>query len=92
MGIEQARPIPTVYSRANCHLLTSLRELRARFASDIRIVDVDSDAAPAALYGLHVPVLAHDGRGLCRHRIEPAYLGRLRIASDPGPISLSPTV
>jgi len=64
----------TVYSRRDCHLcdelIEGLRELQARFRFDIAVSDVDADPALARRYGDDVPVLAHDGRELCRHRLE----------------------
>ena len=76
----------TVYSRSHCHLceemIAGLQDLQARFAFDVEIVDVDGDTTLNARYGDDVPVLAHGGRELCRHRLEPgtvtAYLANFR--------------
>lgn len=63
-------------------MIAGLRELQARFAFDVEVVDVDADAALRKEYGLHVPVLVHEERELCRHRLEPAgitaYLSSFR--------------
>lgn len=83
MGI---RPTLTVYSRRHCHLceemIAGLQDLQARFAFEVEVVDVDADAALRKEYGLHVPVLVHEDRELCRHRLEPAgvtaYLSSFR--------------
>lgn len=83
MGI---RPTLTVYSRRHCHLceemIAGLQDLQARFAFEVEVVDVDADAVLRKEYGLHVPVLVHEDRELCRHRLEPAgvtaYLSSFR--------------
>jgi glutaredoxin len=83
MGI---RPTLTVYSRRHCHLceemIAGVQDLQARFAFEVEVVDVDADAVLRKEYGLHVPVLVHEDRELCRHRLEPAgvtaYLSSFR--------------
>ena len=50
-------------------MIAGLRKLQARFRFDIDVVDVDRDVALERRYGEDVPVLAHDGRELCRHRL-----------------------
>jgi hypothetical protein len=85
-GAAPARQILSVYSRRHCHLceemIAGLQELQARFAFDVEVVDVDSDPLLSERYGVHVPVLAHGERELCRHRLEPAgvtaYLSSFR--------------
>ena len=78
MRTEAATHILTVYSRTYCHLcddmIAGLRALQARFHFDLEIVDVDSDAALEARLGEDVPVLAHRGRELCRHRLDSALV------------------
>lgn len=51
-----------------------LRSLGVEFEE----VDVDADARLEALYGEHVPVLLKDGAELCRHRLTPEALAKLR--------------
>ena len=75
-----ARPLElTVYSRAGCHLceemIASLQEMRARFSFTLDVVDVDRDPVLAARFGTEIPVLAHGGHELCRHRIDAARVG-----------------
>jgi hypothetical protein len=64
----------TLYSRAHCHLcgemLEALRSLRGLGRFEIEVVDVDGDPALRRRYGEDVPVLAHGGRELCRHRLD----------------------
>jgi hypothetical protein len=64
----------TLYSRAHCHLcdemLGALRSLQGPGRFEVEVVDVDGDAALRQRYGEDVPVLVHDGRELCRHRLD----------------------
>jgi hypothetical protein len=55
-------------------MITGLRELQARFHFDLEVVDVDQDAILGRRYGEDVPVLAHGGRELCRHRLATALV------------------
>jgi hypothetical protein len=41
-------------------------------------VDVDSDARLEERYGEDVPVLLKDGAEVCRHRLTPEALAKLR--------------
>ena len=63
-------------------MIAGLRELQARFAFELEVLDVDADPALERRYGEDVPVLAHGGRELCRHRLDrdgvTAYLAKLR--------------
>lgn len=71
----------TLYHREGCHLCEAMeRELLPLLAAHgwrLERVDVDSDPGLAARYGLDVPVLAHDGRELCRHRLDRAAVEAL---------------
>ena len=75
----------TIYSRAHCHLcdemLEALRKLQGLGRFRVEVRDVDGDPALARRYGEDVPVLVHDGRELCRHRLDPdaltAYLAKI---------------
>jgi glutaredoxin len=66
----------TVYSRKGCHLcevmLAGLRTLQARYAFELRVVDIDTDATLYARYDEDVPVLVDGERELCRHRLDTA--------------------
>lgn len=77
MGAD-GTPTLIVYSRTYCHLcddmIAGLHVLQARFHFLLEIVDVDADAALEARYGEDVPVLAHDGHELCRHRLDTALV------------------
>ena len=41
-------------------------------------LDVDSDPRLEALYGEDVPVLLKDGTEVCRHRLTPEAIAKLR--------------
>jgi glutaredoxin len=66
-----------LYTRQGCHLCTAAHEqLRAwqrQQGFRLEVVDVDGDPALAAEHGLHVPVVAVNGRIRFRGRI-PAVL------------------
>ena len=70
--------ILTVYSRAHCKLcdemLGALRKLQGLRRFRLEVKDVDGDPALARRYGEDVPVLVHDGRELCRHRLDEERL------------------
>lgn len=74
MGTETGNPVLIVYSRAHCHLcdamIEELRSLQGRFRFEVSVIDVDGDPALTRRYGENVPVLAHGGRELCRHRLD----------------------
>jgi thiol-disulfide isomerase/thioredoxin len=80
------RPLLTVYGRTYCHLcddmIAALHALQSSFQFDLRIVDVDTDAALEARFGEKVPVLMHGERELCHYFLnEPtvtALLSNLR--------------
>ncbi|HET7921736.1 MAG TPA: glutaredoxin family protein, partial [Gammaproteobacteria bacterium] len=61
-------PDLTLYYRQHCPLCEQmLAEIHALYGGEleVRLVDVDSDAALAARYGLKVPVLSGGERELC---------------------------
>ncbi len=77
------QPLPTVltvYARSYCHLcddmIAALRELQGRFAFEINVVDVDSDAVLETRYGDLVPVLTGDGgrRELCHYFMDASVV------------------
>ncbi|MHB8423592.1 MAG: glutaredoxin family protein [Gammaproteobacteria bacterium] len=71
-----SRPL-TLYSRNGCHLCEQmLAEVHALYGDtlDVRLVDVDSDAALKARYGLRLPVLAAGEVIVCMGRLDPSAL------------------
>ena len=81
-------PTLTVYSRSYCHLcadmIAALHQLQGRFVFEIKVVDVDSDAALDARFGELVPVLmSGDGENeLCHYHLDEvavtAFLTKIR--------------
>jgi hypothetical protein len=67
-----------LYGRGYCHLCeemaVALRALRVEFSE----IDVDSDPRLDELYGENVPVLLRDGVEICRHRLTPEAIEKLR--------------
>lgn len=68
----------TLLSREYCHvchdMLDELRRLQAQFPFDLRVIDVDSDAALEDRYGELVPVLLAGETEICRYRLDRAAL------------------
>jgi glutaredoxin len=52
----------------------ALRSLGVEFEE----IDVDSDPRLDELYGENVPVLLQDGTEVCRHRLSPEAISKLR--------------
>ena len=52
----------------------ALRALGVKFTE----IDVDSDPRLDELYGENVPVLLKGGEELCRHRLTPEAIAKLR--------------
>ena len=86
MPATDAAPLLTVYGRSYCHLcddmIAALHTLQGRFVFMLKIVDVDTDAALEARFGVKVPVLMSGNRELCHYYLdEPvvtAFLSDLR--------------
>jgi hypothetical protein len=61
-------------------MLAGLRALQTEYAFDVRVADIDADPVLCARYDEDVPVLAHEDRELCRHRLDTTvvrdYLAR----------------
>jgi len=71
----------TVYTRQGCtccdKALAELEKAGRRFQLNISLVDVDTDPALAAEHGLHVPVVAIDGKVRFKGQINPVLLKRI---------------
>ena len=67
-------------------MIAALRSLQGRFVFEIKVVDVESDAALEARYGEKVPVLAVSENGgereLCHYYLDTpgvtAFLSKIR--------------
>jgi len=67
-----------LFGRAWCHLCEEMAQGLRAAGIDFEEVDVDSDARLEALYGEDVPVLLKDGAEVCRHRLSPEAIAKLR--------------
>jgi glutaredoxin len=64
--------------RAWCHLCEEMAQALRAAGIDFEEIDVDSDPRLEAQYGEDVPVLLKDGAELCRHRLTPEAIAKLR--------------
>ena len=83
-------PRVTLYTRADCHLCDDakavLEDVRRERPFELITVDVDTDPALVAAYGLEVPVVLVDGRKAFKYRVDaPGLRARLDglAASEP---------
>jgi len=71
----------TLYSRPGCHLCDDMKATIDRVARTmpltVEVVDISSDAALEAAYGLEIPVLLVNGRKAAKYRIGEDDLRRL---------------
>jgi hypothetical protein len=74
-------PRLAVYTREGCALCEEMiAELGGRLEGsglEVEIIDVDSDPATRARFGLMVPVLTADGLPICNGRLDPDVLEEL---------------
>jgi len=70
----------TLYSRPGCHLCDVMKETITRVAQDVLLtleeVDISTDAALEARYGLEIPVLLMDGKKIAKYRVGEDELRR----------------
>jgi glutaredoxin len=70
----------SLFTRAGCHLCddahAALERVRARAPFELEVIDVDSDPALSARYGLEVPVVLVDGRKWAKFHVDEAALER----------------
>ena len=71
----------TIYSRPGCHLCDEMKALVTRVARTIPLtleeIDISTDAALEAQYGLEIPVLMVGGVKAAKYRIEEGALVRI---------------
>ena len=69
-----------LYGKADCHLCDEMKtvvdEVRREMFFALEVVDIASDPALAATYGLEIPVLVIDGRKAFKYRVDAAALRR----------------
>jgi glutaredoxin len=71
----------TLYSRPGCHLCDDMKAVVARAIAgrvDVALeeVDISSDPALEARYGLKIPVLLVDGRKVAKYRVDEGVVRR----------------
>jgi hypothetical protein len=73
----------TVYSRPGCHLCDEMKTIVRRVAGAmtepiaIEEIDISTDAALEARYGLEIPVLLVDGKKAAKYRVSEYELTRM---------------
>ena len=74
----------TIYSRPGCHLCDEMKAVVRRVAESsplkpVNVIEIDISTDPAleARYGLEIPVLMMDGKKAAKYRVEEADLMRL---------------
>jgi hypothetical protein len=71
----------TLYSRPGCHLCDEMKTLVTHVARTIPIaleeIDISTDPALEAQYGLEIPVLLVEGRKAAKYRIGEEELRRI---------------
>ena len=71
----------TIYSRPGCHLCDEMKALVQSVGRsiplDVEEVDISTDPALEALYGLEIPVLMVEGKKAAKYRIGEGELRRV---------------
>ena len=71
----------TLYTRPGCHLCDEMKAAIARAARDVPLtleeVDISTDPALEARYGVEIPVLLVNGRKAAKYRVSDAELARI---------------
>ena len=73
----------TIYSRPGCHLCDDMKAVVKQVVRDvdksalIDEVDISTDPALEALYGLEIPVLMIDGKKAAKYRVTEVALKRI---------------
>ncbi len=75
----------TIYSRPGCHLCDDMKAVVKQVVRDvdesasIDEVDISTDPALEALYGLEIPVLMIDGKKAAKYRVTEDALKRMLV-------------
>jgi len=71
----------TIYSRPGCHLCDEMKATVARVARTIPLaledIDISTDPALEARYGVEIPVLMVDGKKAAKYRVTEDELLRI---------------
>ena len=79
----------TIYSRPGCHLCDEMKAVVERVVRSaagpltIEAIDISTDPALEARYGVEIPVLLIDGKKVAKYRIGEEALRRILSASMP---------
>ena len=69
-----------MYSRPGCHLCDDAKAViepfSGRYSIELKVTDVDSDAALREAYGYDIPVIMINGTEAFRHRVDAAAFER----------------
>ena len=79
----------TIYSRPGCHLCDEMKAVvhgvaAGAAAITVEEVDISTDPALEAQYGLEIPVLLVDAKKVAKYRISEAELRRILAARTAG--------
>ena len=71
----------TLYSRPGCHLCEEMKGVVTRVATatplSLQEIDISTDPALEARYGLEIPVLVVNGKKAAKYRVTEAELARI---------------
>ena len=67
-----------LYGRRYCHLCEEMASALRAHGVEFEEIDVDADPRLDELYGENVPVLLKGSTELCRHRLTPEALAKLK--------------
>jgi len=79
----------TIYSRPGCHLCDEMKAVVERVVRSaagpltIEAIDISTDPALEARYGVEIPVLLVDGKKVAKYRIGEEALRRILSAAKP---------
>jgi glutaredoxin len=77
----------TIYSRPGCHLCDEMKAVVERVARSaaqpltIEEIDISTDPALEARYGVEIPVLMIDGKKVAKYRVTEAALAKWLMAN-----------
>jgi glutaredoxin len=77
----------TIYSRPGCHLCDEMKAVVERVVRSaaqpptIEEIDISTDPALEARYGVEIPVLLIDGKKVAKHRVTEEALTRWLMAN-----------
>jgi hypothetical protein len=86
---ERAVIALTIYSRPGCHLCDEMKHVVRTVARAVPLtleeIDISTDPALEALYGLEIPVLMVEGKKAAKYRIAEGELRKILTGRAGGP-------